>query len=78
MWQQHRNKHLKQALICAPVLALPDFIQPFVLEINASGFGIGPVMQQAKHVAFYCVALFPRNIAMCACEKEALAIVEAL
>lgn len=70
---------LQQALISAPVLALPNFSQPFVLETDASGKGIGAVlMQQGRPLAYYSSALCPRNAAMSTYEKEALAILEAL
>lgn len=72
-------KTLQQALISAPVLALPDFKQPFLLETDASGHGIGAVlMQQGRPLAYYSSALCPRNAALSTYEKEALAILEAL
>ena len=35
---------LKNCLISAPILTLPNFSQPFILETDASGNGIGAVV----------------------------------
>jgi hypothetical protein len=44
---------LKQKITEAPVLALPDFKLPFMLETDALGMGIGAVlMQQGKPLAY--------------------------
>lgn len=53
---------LKQALISAPVLALPDFSQQFIVDTEACDVGIGVVLSQSEHLlAYVSRALGPRN-----------------
>ena len=62
---------LKQALCTAPVFALLDFSLPFHIETDASGTGIGAVLQQNGHpIAFISKALSPRNQGLSVYEKE--------
>ena len=67
---------LKQAMIQAPVLALPDFAKQFVVEFDASGTRLGAVlMQDGRPIAYYSKALSGRALVHSTYEKELMAIV---
>jgi hypothetical protein len=70
---------LKVALIHAPVLSIPNFTKEFVIETDASGVGIGAVLQQEGHpIAFISKALGPKNRGLSTYDKECLAILFAI
>ena len=70
---------LKAAMISPPVLALPDFSQPFIVETDASGIGIGAVLMQNGHpLAYISKALSFKHQGLSVYEKELLVIVHAV
>ncbi|KAF8116614.1 hypothetical protein N665_0016s0044 [Sinapis alba] len=70
---------LKEALIYASVLALPDFSKQFIIETEAFKTGIGAVLMQDNHpICFINRALGPRNQNLFVYEKELLAVVHAV
>lgn len=72
---------LKEALCKDPVLQSPDFNQPFVVQTDASGVGLGAVLLQGdllKPVAYVSRKLWPRETRYSAIELECLAIKWAL
>lgn len=50
---------LKRAMTMTPVLINPNFNQPFILEIDASGVAMGTIVQQQSHlIAFFGKVFF--------------------
>ena len=69
----------KDAMSSPPVLALPDFTKPFVVECDASRLGVGVVlMQNQRPIAYHSQALKGKALALSTYEKELLALVVAV
>lgn len=72
-------QQLKQALVTAPVLVLPNFQKPFVLETDASDLGFGAMLMQDNHpIAYLSKVVCVKNQALSTYEKECLAIILAV
>jgi hypothetical protein len=70
---------MKEVMGTCPVLALPDFTLPFVLECDASGEGIGAVLMQGGHpIVFESWKLSQPERLYSIYDKEMLAIMHAL
>ncbi|XP_032442308.1 uncharacterized protein LOC116734877 [Xiphophorus hellerii] len=72
-------KDLKQAVCTHPVLHTPDFTKPFILQTDASGVGLGAVLQQEvdgerRPVVFLSRKLLDRETRYSTVEKECLAM----
>lgn len=72
-------EELKQALISAPMLQMPNFSVPFVLETDASGYGLRAMLLQNEHpVANFSKVAGQRARLKSIYEKELMAIVLAV
>lgn len=76
---QQAFETLKQAMITTPVLSLPNFSKPFVIETDTCDTGIGDVFSQEGHpIAYYSKALGTANQKLSIYEKEFMAIMMAV
>lgn len=70
---------LKQHLISAPILQLPDFIKPFTIDTDACDYVVGAVLQQDGHpIAYMSKPRGPKNRGLSTCEKQCMAILMAV
>jgi len=76
---QQAFEQLKQAMASTPVLALPDFNEPFIVETDASDVEIGVVlMQKGQPIAYLSKALAQQHKHLSIYEKEFLALIMAV
>jgi len=76
---QHSFDTLKKAMAELPILSVPNFSIPFVIETDASNTGLGVVlMQQGRPVAFLSQPLSERAQRKSVYERELMAIVFAV
>ncbi|KAL4379488.1 hypothetical protein GQ457_02G040490 [Hibiscus cannabinus] len=72
-------QELKNVMTSTPTLAMPNFNEPFVIEADASGTGIGAILsQQGRPIAFMSRALGISKLSLSVYEKEMLAIIHAI
>ena len=70
---------LKRALTRTPVLTVPNFLEPFIVETDACQDGVGAVlMQQGRPIAFLSKALGEKHKTTSIYEKEFLALIMAV
>ena len=72
-------EHLKEEMCQALVLAMPDFIQTFIVECDASENGIGVVLiQEGRPIGFESHPIKGKYLQKSIYKKEMLAILHAL
>ena len=81
-WSEEAEKcfeALKGIMSSTPVLATPYFSKPFVIQCDASGYGLGVVLMQDEHlIAFKSRKLKKREQLKSTYDKEMLEIMQAL
>ena len=80
--QQQAFEAVKQALVSAPVLALPTKSDPFILDTDASDLAIGAELLQVQNgeercIAYCSLSLDAEQRKYCTTRKELLAVVRA-
>ena len=80
---QNAFEELKSRLVSPPILAYPDFKQPFLLHTDASDAAIGAVLSQVQGGTERVIAYWSRKLQKAernysTTEREALAVVASL
>ena len=61
-----------------PVLATPNFSKPFVIECDASGYGLGAILMQDEQLIAFESKKLKREQLKSTYDKEMLVIMKAL
>jgi hypothetical protein len=70
---------LKQVLTTGPVLQLPNFDKPFIVNCDASGAGFGAVLhQEAGPIVFYSRPVAPQHSKLATYERELIGLIKAV
>ncbi|XP_061373527.1 uncharacterized protein LOC133315866 [Gastrolobium bilobum] len=81
-WTEEADKAfqlLKETMTSTPVLILPDFSLPFMVETDASSIGIGAVLlQNNRPISFFSKKLGPRMQLASTYVRELFAVTEAV
>jgi hypothetical protein len=81
-WDAEANEAfqaLQRALTTGPVLQMPDFDSPFVVDRDASGIGFGAVLHQGEGPqAFFSRPFIARHHKLMAYKRELIGLVQAM
>jgi hypothetical protein len=81
-WNEEAQKAfntLKEAMVSAPILSLPNFESQFIVQMDASGFAMGAVLIQNKHpLAYFSKVFCPRMAQASTYVRELHAITSAV
>ena len=70
---------MKQDMCTTPVLVMPDFSNPFIIESDACNNGLGAfLLQDEQPIAFTSKSLYGKNLSASTYEKEMMAILHAV
>ncbi|CAC5395325.1 unnamed protein product [Mytilus coruscus] len=74
---------LQMTLMSVPILGYPDMTKQFILDTDASGFGIGAVLSQIHEgkevvVAYYSKSLSKAQRQYCVTRRELLAVISSI